>query len=198
MRLRLGEVPNDSSFRPEVDRWRPIREPGPRAIQLVALPVAGLLLLAVRGAISLVAPDTELGGDLLFGLLVIVLIAPLHEIVHALLTPRFGASEHTTVGFWPSRFLFYAHYDAALSRGRHLLVSAGPLLLVSGLSLALVALGPDFGLSAGARSALALLAFVNAAVSAGDVVGVALVATQVPRAADVRFSGWRTYWRSES
>ena len=195
MRLRLGEVPNDLSFRPAADGWRPIREPGPRAIQLAALPVVAVLLLAVAGALSRLAPDVALGGDLVVGLLTIALLVPLHEVVHAVLTPRFGATEHTTVGFWPSRLLFYAYYDAPLPRWRHLLVSLGPLLVLTVLPLALITSGPALGLPAEARSALGFLAFVNAAASSGDVIGAALVVSQVPDRAEVRFSGWRTYWR---
>ncbi len=198
MKRRLGAVPTDPEFRPEVSGWQEMRGPGPLAMQLIALPVAGVLLLVVSELISMIAPGTRLGGALLVALLLLAAVVPLHEIAHALITPRFGTSHNTYIGLWPAKLLFYAYYDAPLPRGRHILVSAAPLLLLSCLPIMLLALGVGIGLSASVASTLAFLAFVNAAVSAGDAVGAALVLTQVPRAAEVRFNGWRTYWRQAS
>jgi hypothetical protein len=195
VRFRLGAVPSDPEFRPEVTGWRSIREPGPVAIQLIALPVAGALLLLVGGLLAVAAPDTALAGDLLVALVLLALVAPLHEMGHALLTPRFGTTAHTLIGFWPAKLLFYACYDAPLSRGRHILVSVAPLLLLSALPVGLLALGAAREIAAETRSALAFLGFVNAAASAGDAVGVTLILAQVPSSAEVRFNGWRTYWR---
>ena len=42
---------------------------------------------------------------------------------------------------------------------------------------------------------LTVLALVNALASAGDVLGMLLIAWQVPAAAVVRNRGWRTYWK---
>jgi hypothetical protein len=195
VRFRLGAVPSDPQFRPEVTGWRFIREPGPVAIQLIALPVAGALLL-VGGLLAVVAPDTALAGDLLVALVLLALVAPLHELGHALLTPHFGTTPHTLIGFWPARLLFYAYHDAPLSRGRHVLVCVAPFFLLSVLPIGLLALGGAVARGAAElRSALAFLAFVNAAASAGDAVGATLMLVQVPSSAEVRFNGWRTYWR---
>jgi hypothetical protein len=194
VKFRLGAVPSDPEFRPEAAGWRPIREPGPVAVQLIALPVAAAALLLVGGLLAVAAPGAELSGDLLVALVVLALLTPLHEMGHAFLTPRFGTTARTLIGFWPTRLLFYAFYDGSLSRGRHLLVSVAPLLLLSALPIGLLALGAARESAAG-QSALAFLAFVNSAVSSGDVVGATLVLVQVPRSAEVRFGGWRTYWR---
>ena len=35
----------------------------------------------------------------------------IHELIHASLHPEHGRSHSSILGFWPSRLLFYAHFD---------------------------------------------------------------------------------------
>jgi hypothetical protein len=45
-----------------------------------------------------------------------------HELIHAMVHPHGGKSDTTILGLWPSRLLFYAHYDGELTRYRFIAI----------------------------------------------------------------------------
>ncbi|MBN2385600.1 MAG: DUF3267 domain-containing protein [Anaerolineales bacterium] len=199
MRFHYGAVPENNDFSPEIGGWRGIWEPGPILIQILAIPVAvGLvmiwMLLLVLSLYStnpasplaqIFFPGRMFGEILLFFLLII----PLHELVHALMTPGAGSSPHTVIGFWPSRLLFYAHYEEEMPRNRFLLVFVMPYLVFGILPIALLALLPALA------SHLAALSFVGSILACGDILGAGLILFQIPARAVIRNKGWKTYWR---
>jgi hypothetical protein len=126
---------------------------------------------------------------------ILVLLIPVHELLHAAFHPGAGLSSDTVIGLWPSRLLFYAAYEGPMARNRFLLVFMGPYLVLSLLPVVAIPLLRAIGAGPVPLLALAFLAFIGAAVAAGDVVGAILVLTQVPADAVVRNQGWRTYWR---
>ena len=115
----------------------------------------------------------------------------LHEMLHAVVFPGFPRSRDCMIGLWPSRFLFYAHYEGELRRERFLLVLLFPLLLISVVPL-LVAL--CFGLPS---KFIISVTTLNAMGASGDIIGVLLVSRQIPPRAVLRNLGWKTYWRPE-
>jgi hypothetical protein len=121
------------------------------------------------------------------GLLALVGI---HELLHAVSAPGFGLSSRTVIGCWPSRGMFYAHYDGDMTAKRFLLVLIMPLAIISVLPLLLAAV-----LGWGHRTA-AFLGVLNALFSCVDVLGVFLLLLQVPLHARVRNSGWKTWYRN--
>lgn len=40
MRFHVGPLPEDPSFRPLKEGWKPINEPGPYLLQFLAVPIA--------------------------------------------------------------------------------------------------------------------------------------------------------------
>ena len=202
MRFHSGAVPEDPDFQPEAEGWRSIREPGPWMMQLIALPAAIILLLVSGALLYLVLPnqfslDRQLTGGLPPGWLVaiLVLVIPVHELIHAVLHPGWGFSSNSIIGLWSSRLLFYAHYEGAMSRNRFLLVFAGPYLVLSLLPVAAIAALRVLDASLGALAALALLSLWAGALASGDFVGFWLILSQIPNGALVRNKGWKTYWK---
>lgn len=189
MKLKLGRIPENTTFVPEESGWTPMKEPRPWAAQLMALPIGGaaavglMFLWATPVANSGSVPD----GPWLIGGIVGVVI--LHEMIHAALHPKMGASPDTMVGFWPSRLLFYAHYDQVLSRQRFIAILLGPFIVIS---LVPLAVAPIAG---AATFPLAFASVLNGLLSCVDLLGVLLLSFHVPKNAIVRNKGWKTYYK---
>ncbi len=202
MRFHYGAPPEAAEFHPEEGGWQSIREPGPMAIQLLAVPVAlGVVALVLALADRLVphpdypAPIIGLAPILYQPMrqwpLLLLLLIPIHELIHAIGFPESLRSRNTVVGAWLQRGLFYAHYDGPITRERFLLVLALPFLALTGAPLAALAfVGGD-----AVPGYLASAALINGAACAGDLLGIVLIARQIPRRAMLRNSGWCTYWR---
>lgn len=190
MRLHLGPPPQDPAFdlRPP---WRPLREP--RKITLVillALPLGFLAAALFAFAALLLSTGDELVVTLdTASLLALVLLIPVHELMHALVVPGSLASAHLVLGFWPRSLLPYVHYEQELARSRFLLVTLAPLVVLSVLSLVLLRLFPAL------ESFWLVFGLANALGSGGDLLAAGLVLVQVPRRAQLRNCGWLTYWR---
>ena len=193
MRFRLGAIPESPDFTPD-QTWRPLREPGPWLMQLFAIPLgiasfAGIGLLWLRATplnLKLLAtPGFPSQGLMSFIPLIVV-----HELIHAAVHPQCGRSEATILGLWPSRLLFYAHYDGELTRNRFVNILAMPTIIVTVVPLVVAIM---------TNRSHALVAWVstwNALFSCGDLFGILLLLFQVPSRAICRNQGWRTYWKS--
>ena len=126
--------------------------------------------------------------ELRFVSLWIVFVAA-HELLHALFHPDQGGSRATTIGLWPSRLMFFAHYDGPLSKAHILCVLIAPFIVLSVIPIiGLTVLGVS-------SSTFGFLALVNAAGSAMDLLGFVILAVGVPSGAEVRNLGCDTYWR---
>ena len=189
MIIHWGAVPEDPDFHPENEGWSPIREPGPLAIQFIALPVAMVVVGLLVGLLALVWPSGSVSGSIWLLLALAILLIPIHEILHAVCFPGGLPSPHTIIGIWLSRILFYAHYEGVMTRTRFLVTFAMPFLVLSILPIMLI------GLFRWPSLELAALSIVNGAAASGDIIGIILVGLQVPASASVRNRGWRTYWR---
>ena len=193
MRFHLGAIPEAPEFRPEPP-WRPLREPTPWVMQLLAVPIgiataAGVAVLWILTTpLGEVAMKWSASAFLLsFAGLIVV-----HELIHAAVHPLQGRSPHSILGFWPSRILFYAAYTGELTRNRFIAILLMPLVVISFVPLMV---------AAALQLTSAWMAFVsafNALLACGDIFGAGLVWWQVPATAIVRNQGWRTYWREET
>jgi RimJ/RimL family protein N-acetyltransferase len=131
----------------------------------------------------------KVGAVMALSLIAFLIIIPLHEFVHALLTPRMGFTHETLVGCWPARILFYAFYLGEISRERFLVVLIGPTVVLTVIPLTVIAvLQLDAPL-------LAAAALANGIGAAGDLLGLFVMGVQIPRGAIVKNKGWRSYWR---
>ena len=187
MRFHVGPPSPNAGFEPEAGGWTKLKEPGPWVMQLCAIPIAVVLGGTLAFAGSWAGPIRWTGGWPL--IVVIVLLEPVHETIHALTHPGNGRKRDTIVGLWPQRLLFYAHYDAALSRNRFLAILIMPLLAMSVLPLLITAV---MGIS---LDWIVAVVVVNGLAAAGDVFGCLLVLFQVPANATVRNKGYYTWWQ---
>jgi hypothetical protein len=196
MRFHFGPVPQPESAEPPPSVWIPLRHDfGPGVMQLFALPIGGLALVLVGWLWIHATPVMKhLGGypgALIFMLIAAMLVLILiHELLHAAVHPERGMSRKTVLGVWPSRLVFYAHYDGPRSRERLVLAVAMPFLVMTLLPLAI-------GIASGhATITLAFLSSLNALAAGGDLFAIGLLLWQIPRHANVFNQGWRTYWGS--
>lgn len=167
-----------------------MKEPPPWAAQLLALPIGGAVAAGL--VVLWAAPVAKNTGHLPAGLWLlgcIVGLVILHEMIHAALHPNRGTSPDTILGFWPSRLLFYAHYDQVLSRRRFMVILLGPFVAIS---LVPLAVAPVAG---AATFHLAFVSVLNGLLSCVDLLGVLLLWVHVPRNATVRNKGWKTYYK---
>jgi hypothetical protein len=204
MRFHYGAVPEDPDFFPEAEGWLAIREPGPWMLQLMALPVAVILLLLSAALLYLVFPgelflNTSSPGTISIPILpflfISILIIPVHELLHAICHPGWGLSSNSVIGLWLSRGLFYANYEGPMSRNRFLLIFTMPYLVLSWLPIPLIALSGIFGWIADTVLSLAYVSLAGGVLACADVVGFWLVISQIPGSASVRNKGWKTYWK---
>jgi hypothetical protein len=159
-------------------------------MQVAAIPIMILGGMTVALAFRGLTPVTLDGYSAPKAILLFILfILPVHEMAHAFLHPGGGATDRTTIGVWPGRLLFFAHYDGPMSRNRFLAIFAAPLLL---LSVAPLIIASVFEVQ---WWALGVVSFLNTVAASGDIIGIILLAAQVPRDAVVQNKGWRSYWR---
>jgi hypothetical protein len=158
-------------------------------MQMFALPIGGAVCAVVALFWLHATPVTKNPDINLAAILIsLVLLLPIHELLHAVVHPKFGTSRHTFIGVWPSRLVCYAFYDGVLSRNRLIATLGMPLLVITFLPLAA---GMVFG---HASVTVAYISSLNALAAGGDIYGICLLLWQVPRRANVFNEGWRTYW----
>ena len=191
MRFRVGPIPESEGFHPAEDGWTALKEPSPWLAQLFALPIAlalGAVVVAAWFGISVEFTTRPMSGWELAATLILVI--PLHEFVHLVFHPGRGVSPRTIVGVWPSKLVFYVHYDEAVSRDRFVVILFAPLFLLTVLPMLFCAL---FRVAPGP---VLFLTIVNAMAACVDVLGALMLLVQVPRGATVRNLVYRTWWTS--
>ena len=197
MRFIIGPIPPASDFVQPSNGWAALREPQPLAAIALSLPIGVVLAYSLGIAwtnFTPIAPGIGARFDSVVSsltpLVALLMLVGIHELLHAVSAPGFGFSSHTIIGFWPSRGMFYAHYDGDMTAKRFLLVLIMPLIVISVLPL-LLAVVFEWG-----HRTIAFLGVLNALCSCVDVFGVVLLLLQVPLHARVRNSGWRTWYRN--
>jgi Putative zincin peptidase len=192
MRFHWGGIPEPKDFVPD-ETWKALREPNPLVMQLFAIPLGFVAFIAV-GALWLYT--TSLKGDPLksigsltaaFASFIPLIIV--HELIHAAVHPQSGKSNRTILGFWPSRLLFYAHYDGKLTRNRFVAILAMPTVVITFIPLVIAM---TTNLSSGF---IAWISTWNIFFACGDMFGIILLLFQVPSCAICHNQGWRTYWK---
>ena len=194
MHFEIGPIPESADFHPESDGWLPLKKPSLWIAQMLAVPIAvavsfvlikAWILIGGVGWSKTTLPLVFL--PILPGLLVVI---PLHEVVHAVLHPHWGLSDATTLGVWPQRVVGYAHYRDELSRNRFMLILAAPFLVLSVVPLILctaLSIAPPF---------VVALSIANGAGACVDLLGIALLGIRLPSTAIVRNQGESTWWRN--
>lgn len=190
MRFQLGAIPGSPDFEPDAT-WHSVREPSPWVFQLMAMPIGVGTAVVVACLWSYVTPLPALTSTVTWSSILIAFVGlvVVHELLHAVVHPFVGLSSQTTLGFWPSRILFYAHYDGEMSRNRFVAILLMPLSVITFVPLVAAAL---FQMTCDWAAAISSL---NALLACGDILGAAMVLIQIPASATVRNKEWRTFWR---
>jgi len=198
VRFRIGTVPDDATFFPTADGWIRLKEPKFGWMVLMALPVSVLvvsglsflwsLALRMRGAPlaaqGVVTPGVA--GIIVLGFAALIIA---HEFLHLLALPRLGMGADTVLGFWPQTMTPYVAYEGETSRARQIVVGLAPFVALSVVPLLAGTLfGPP-------PLWMVMMSLLNGVGASADIVGAALVVSQVPRLGRVRSKGLATWWR---
>jgi len=189
MKLNLGSLPENVGFNPLKSGWYRLKEPGPIFFTILSAPVliivVGLIYLLYINFIN----QETFQLDTTLVLWVLLIIAPIHEFIHALFTPSWGMSNKTVIGFWPQRILLYAVYTETLKKKQILLFLIMPFCILSLFPLLIMFL---FKLD---NQILIYFIIVNAGLSSGDIIQLPILYFQLPKNSVVRNKGWKSYWK---
>jgi len=203
MRLHYGAPPESPDFNPEAEGWRKIPfDPTPVLFLILAI-LAALLLSFVWGALFFrvlplrVTPFEMLGSVIvIFGWIpTLLLLTPVHELLHALVHPNWGRSSKTIIGIWLAKGTLYAHYEGEMSRNRYVLVALAPYFFLGLLPLAVLALPGAAFWPPSVVHLLGMVSLLWSTAACADIVIVAFLLFQIPAAALVRYNGLHTYWK---
>jgi hypothetical protein len=205
MRIQFGNVPEDPGLDPEAEGLHPIRSPQQRMGTLLASLAGFVLLIFPLMTVCLVlsyfaipaagpVPPHSLAPWLPV-VLALLFYIPLHESFHLVFHPRSGTSDQSILVIWPVKLVFGVYYEGCMSRSRWLLMRFAPFTLLSLLPAAFLAIFQNIFLDIPLRTFLEVIMVVNGVGSGGDVIGMLLVLSQVPRAAVLCFHGGRAYWK---
>ena len=191
MKFHFGKIPDAVDFSPEKENWTPIKEPSPWLAQLFALPIGFTLAALFLYLWVHLTPATgyNFAATLIHIFIGIPFTVIVHELIHTLAHPQNGRSDNTILGYWPSKMIFYAHYDGILSKQRFIAILVLPFIFISILPLLLCIF---FSIDS---SFLMFVSVFNTLCSCVDLLGVIIIFFQVPPAAITRNKVWKTYYR---
>jgi len=189
LKFRIGEMPKADAS--DICNSVLVNEPSEKAFELLAfLLFIGFLAVAlvIWTKLDVISwPETKLKITL-HVLLIAVFLMPAHELIHAVSYPR-CENGTVVVGFWPKKGFLYAGFTGELSKNRSIIVYLSPFILLSLLPLAYA------GFENHVPHWLGIVSILNAGFSATDIYVVFLFLRQIPNGAQLRNSGWSTYWR---
>lgn len=193
MKFHLGEAPetvdiiNDSAWKlvamPEVRRW-----------QIMAFPVA-IINMAFVAALWLlftpaVNPLSFFPIPIIGFVLCLVGVLVIHELIHSFMHPKAGFSQHSIIGFYPSRMLLYSVYNGEVTKGRFVTTLMMPFICISIIPILISSIFQTYSFW------VAYITVLNAFVAAGDIMEICTVLRQAPRNSSLRRNGWSYYWKS--
>jgi len=189
MRLHVGAIPEIADL-PVEDGWVKLREPPLWVVRwILALPLS--LVLALVSAVSVMRYTEITAEGLNGGALIAVYVATIavHEIVHAAIHPDRGLSDRTVLGLWPSRLVFFAHYEGPRTKSNFTLGIIAPFLVLTILPLMVA---HQFGWNSWILGAVIIL---NGSASSADLLGFLIALFGLPGSSTVQNRGWHSYWR---
>lgn len=98
-----------------------------------------ILAFALSGVVSLVFFDGNFDFSVVKSLPMLILLIPVHELIHYLLFPDL---KNAKIGFSFKMISFFAYTSTAMSRSRFILVASGPFLILTFLPLVWLFVNP--------------------------------------------------------
>lgn len=191
MKLIVG-FPHCPDFDPENEGWQRLKEPKLKAAVVIGH-LAGLLLGGLTYFAVVAWSDFSFEQSFeeldLWLLPLMVAMITLHERLHALGHPGWGLMPSTRYGVIPKILLFYAHYDANVTRNRFIVILIVPFIGLTVVPLFLAIVWPPAAQLAG------FIAILNAAFSGLDLFNAWITYWHAPAGAIMRNQGWQSYWR---
>jgi hypothetical protein len=99
-----------------------------------------ILTFALSGVVSSVFFDGNLDFSVVKSLPLLILLIPVHELIHYVLFPDL---KNAKIGFSLKRVSFFAYTSTAMSRSRFILVASGPVLILTFLPLVCLFVDPQ-------------------------------------------------------
>ena len=189
MRFVIGPIPEEIDFTPLESGWHRQKELNYVLSLTLSVPVAlltGLLAMWLYSSL-LNSNGLEINVDAIY--ISVVVLIPIHEVVHAIATPNWGLSQKTVIGFWPQRVLPYAAYLGVWTRKQALWCVMAPLVVLSSIPMLLM-----FMVKLDNPLLYHFFA-VNAMASCGDLLTAIQILREIPPRAVMKNKGWSTYWR---
>lgn len=185
MKLHWGPPPEIPL--PPDEGWAPVPELSPDAFVAAGAVVGFGLFLGVMQMLRPVYGTDFL--DLLDPVLalVVVIVVPVHEFIHAAGLPGGLRSDSVLMGLWLKKGLPYVMPLDELSRERMVIAALAPFLVLTSAPLVIALAWP--------APWLLVIALTNGALAGGDLIWAATLLLRVPRRARLRNQGWRTSWR---
>ena len=192
MKFRLGPLPDDPLFDPISEGWILLREYGPLKMQLIAIPIMVAIAFLFNLGFWLSGVDTSPLTDIRNvpnAIGIVLVLAPVHELLHFICLPSFGLNDKSMFGFWPKVFSPYVFYNGVLTRNRHIFIGICPFIALSVIPLLCSYILPSIPIVIVAAS------YLNSFMSGMDLMGSFLLVKQVPSNTLVRNKGDKTYWK---
>lgn len=195
MKFIFNKFPDNQSFSPEKEEWTSFKEPSNiHTTILLSAPVSFLNLLIViylfkifnlnSNILNTLFPD-----DFLFIFLIFtIVVAPIHEILHAIFFPCKLTSNNIYFGFIPKGLIFFAFYTEMISKKRYCIVLIMPFLIITIIGTTLLKLFGDI-------SILKTIILYNAAGSCMDIFSIFIILFQAPKNAVIKNKGMKSYWK---
>lgn len=192
MRFHFGDIPRSPDFVPEAS-WKPLRQPSHWMELLAAYPIgivaAGMVVVLWLAITPFQVQDVTSTMSLRGFLVLIAGMVVVHELIHLVVHPMSGRSQHSIVGAGGPTTGVYAHYAGEMTRNRFVAVLLMPLVIISFVPLLVAAVAQ---MSSGW---IAFISAFNAFGACADILDAGLVLFQIPATATVRCRGLRIYWR---
>lgn len=194
MRFINGPIPESRTFDPASAGWTPLGKPDARRFVVVAMLCTVPFVLAATILFLHSAPELrpvfrDQPWSLPLFLLVLLVLVPAHEFIHALAYGCGLRSPNLIMGVWPKRGIPYVLCDEPLPRRRVLVMLAAPFVVLTVLPLLAVPL-----LSGVLLSCVLFFSLLHAALCVGDAATFLRLLWQTPPEARIHNQGWETYW----
>lgn len=190
MKFLFNKIPEDKNFNPR-DGWITTNKCINRILSVLVLCLNVLIVICLFKIfnLNLNILNHNLSGNVLWAFITfIIIVIPIHEILHALFCPCKLTSNNLYLGIIPKKLIFFTYYSEIISKKRYVIVSIMPFLIITILGIFLAKLFPISNI-------FKILILYNATGSCMDILNALIALFRVPRNAVIKNKGTRLYWK---